>query len=106
MHFKCCFLLIGFVDPDVVIPSLDIKFAEYLHSLQIFDALCKVGEWSDILSSDSIEGSIFAQHQWDFLKLPRAFHLKRLATAMSASSIHTKQLLNHVLWLQDYSERF
>ena len=47
--FECAFPLIGFTDPDVVIPPTHVEFTEYLHSLQIFDTLCKVWEWGDVV---------------------------------------------------------
>ena len=57
-YFGCAFPLIGFMDSDVVVPPTHIKFTKYLYSLQVFDALYKVWEWSDIFASDGIEGSI------------------------------------------------
>ena len=56
--FECAFPLIRFADPDVVIPPTHVEFTEYLHSLQIFDTLCKVWEWGDVFASDGVEGSI------------------------------------------------
>ena len=56
--FECAFPLIGFMYSDVVIPPMHVKFTEYLHSLQVFDALYKVWEWGDIFASDGVEESI------------------------------------------------
>ena len=56
--FECAFPLIGFANSNIVVSPTHIEFTEYLHSLQVFNALCKVWEWGDIFLSDSIEGSI------------------------------------------------
>ena len=58
MHFECPLQLVTFFDPDVVIAPSDVEFAEYLHPLQVLDALCKVWEWCDVFAGNSVEGPI------------------------------------------------
>jgi len=55
---ESAFPFITFLDTDVVVAPSDVEFAEYFHSLQVFNALCKVREWGDIFAGDSIEGAI------------------------------------------------
>jgi len=43
---------------DVVVAPPDVELAEYFHSLQVFNALCKVREWGDIFAGDSIERAV------------------------------------------------
>jgi len=56
--FECAFPFVTFLDTDVIVALPDVKLAEDFHSLQVFNALCKVGEWSDIFAGDSIEGAV------------------------------------------------
>jgi len=56
--FECSLPLVTFLDPDVVIAPPDVKFAEYLHPLQVLDALCKVWEWCNVFAGNSIKGPI------------------------------------------------
>jgi len=43
---------------DVVVAPSDVELAEDFHSLQVFDALCKVWEWGDVFVGDSVEGVV------------------------------------------------
>jgi len=46
------------MDSNVVVAPSDVKLAKDLHSLQVFDVLHKVREWSDVFPRDSIEGPV------------------------------------------------
>jgi len=56
--FECAFPFITFLDTDVVVAPSDVELAEDFHSLQVFDALCKVREWGDVCVGDSIEWAV------------------------------------------------
>jgi hypothetical protein len=57
-YFKGCLPPIFVTDSDVIVPPSHVEFAEELHSLEVFDTFCEVGEQGDVFACDGVEGPI------------------------------------------------
>jgi len=58
MCFESAFPLVALPDADIVVAPSNIKFTEYLHALEILDALGQVGQWCYIFSGDCVQGLV------------------------------------------------
>ena len=84
------FPFIAFMDVTIVVSPSNVEFAEQLYSLEVFNALSKIGEQGDIFLGDSLWMqqllNLSRQNTWN----SGFYHLK-------LRCFHTIQYFDHVL---------
>jgi hypothetical protein len=74
------------MNSNVIVSPSYIEFAKELHSLEIFNTFCKVGEWGDIFAGNGVKWSIV----YDVAHVKVSDLNVRLARVSVASSLNVQ----------------